>query len=425
MGLPTAAWCADGDTFTAETKEGAVVTYRVLSEDEKTCQIGGALTPRYTNYVAIKDYTGDVTIPSEVNGYTVTLIKFNAFGATSDIWVSNTEDANLHINRLQLPETITTIEEGAFYSGDIKHVNWPSKAVCEGAPFSNCTNLETVDLPEGITELPAHLFDFCTSPVTESFVIPATVKNIGENCFANSNLKSIVIPATVEFVGSRAFNDCDLLTSAVVESAATNLGDYVFGGCEQLTEFTFPEGTTNVPTGILYGTTIAEVNLPATVTTIGYGAFSSCKALKSINLPEGLTTIDGAFDSSGLTSIVLPSTLTGITNRAFYDCPLTEITSRIVEPFSIESDIFGKDIYKTAKLYVPEGSVELYKNTPAWSQFYGIYPDISTGISKLQNLSQTGNGSRYTLDGRKAVSGQRGLQIVKQADGRVVKTFVR
>ncbi|MBQ8127886.1 MAG: hypothetical protein IJ176_05760 [Prevotella sp.] len=34
-------------------------------------------------------------------------------------------------------------------------------------------------------------------------------------------------------------------------------------------------------------------------------------------------------------------------------------------------------------------------------------------------------GQHFTLDGRKATQGQRGLQIVKQADGRVVKTFVR
>lgn len=154
VALPMTAWCADGDQFTAETQEGAVVTYRVLSEANKTCQVGGALTARYSNYVAISNYTGDVTIPAEVNGYTVTLIKHNAFGSVSDVWVGVKEPANLHIDHLKLPETITSIEQGAFSEGDVKHVNLPANAQVNGAIFSGCNTLESIELPEGITALP-------------------------------------------------------------------------------------------------------------------------------------------------------------------------------------------------------------------------------------------------------------------------------
>ena len=49
--------------------------------------------------------------------------------------------------------------------------------------------------------------------------------------------------------------------------------------------------------------------------------------------------------------------------------------------------------------------------------------DIATSISQPQ--APAAAGQHFTIDGRKAAQGQRGLQIVKQADGRVVKTFVR
>ena len=43
--LPLAGWCADGDTFTVTTTEGQTMTVMVLSEADKTCQVGQDGTP--------------------------------------------------------------------------------------------------------------------------------------------------------------------------------------------------------------------------------------------------------------------------------------------------------------------------------------------------------------------------------------------
>ena len=319
FGLPMTAMCADGDTFTAETQEGAVVTYRVLSEDNKTCQVGGVFTPRYTMYVAISDYTGDVTIPSEVNGYTVTLIKGNAFGGASNTWAGvPPTPANLHIDHLYLPETISSIEGSAFGGGDIKHVNLPANANTHGEPiFSGCTTLESIELPDGITSLPERLFESCQCPAVESFVIPASVTSIGQSCFANSNLASIVIPATVQYVGPGAFSNCPL-TSAEVLSPNTQLDMGVFSDTK-LTSFEFVEGFTTTGGNTFMGCKeLTTVVLPSTMETIGLRCFQNCYNLASINLPEGLTTIeDYGFYGTGFASIGLPSTLLTIGNDAF------------------------------------------------------------------------------------------------------------
>src|SRR5690606_20573219 len=52
--------------------------------------------------------------------------------------------------------------------------------------------------------------------------------------------------------------------------------------------------------------------------TIGASAFQNTTRLLSVNLPEGLTTIGAnAFNNSGITSVIIPSTVTSIGNAAF------------------------------------------------------------------------------------------------------------
>ena len=43
-------WGADGDEFTAKTIEGIDMTFKVISEADKTCQVG-------TCTVSVSDYT--------------------------------------------------------------------------------------------------------------------------------------------------------------------------------------------------------------------------------------------------------------------------------------------------------------------------------------------------------------------------------
>lgn len=68
-------------------------------------------------------------------------------------------------------------------------------------------------------------------------------------------------------------------------------------------------------------TTIQSVVIEQGVTSVGYWAFANCTNLKTISLPDGITVIEAnAFDKSGLTSIVLPNSVTEVQESAFNDC---------------------------------------------------------------------------------------------------------
>ena len=88
----------DGDTFTALTKESVEMAFQIISTAAKTCQVGTGSQP------AISPSTKDVvTIPEEVNGYTVTRIANCAFKGCKEI------------TGIYMPRTITeTIGDNAF-----------------------------------------------------------------------------------------------------------------------------------------------------------------------------------------------------------------------------------------------------------------------------------------------------------------------
>ena len=74
-------------------------------------------------------------------------------------------------------------------------------------------------------------------------------------------------------------------------------------------------------------TNLQSVTLPNSITAIYTDAFYGCTKLGDINLPEGLTTINSrAFEYCNLDTIIIPSTVTSIGNKAFYNNPLKSIT---------------------------------------------------------------------------------------------------
>lgn len=96
---------------------------------------------------AISSYTGnskDVVIPSEINGLPVTTIKKYAFmklGSIFEITFSGSK-----MRSVVIPDTVTTIEEYAFFeSAKLKELTLPSSVTSVGEfAFASCKNLRKV-----------------------------------------------------------------------------------------------------------------------------------------------------------------------------------------------------------------------------------------------------------------------------------------
>ena len=383
------AHAADGDTFTAKSAEGVEMTFKVISETDKTCQLGA----NWECCLADNSVTGTLTIPANPNGYKLTTIGERAF-----------YEAN-SLEKIVIPETVTEIDSYAFgycsslttvnltaslkKLGDfvfrecmaLKEVSVPGSIETFGRViFSECEGLEKATVGEGINKLPESMFSGCIGLTSVS--LPLSLQTIGQSAFSScKSLESIVLPKGLQTIEYAAFEDSGLktipfpaslttiernafansaLTEVTIPGTVTTLGDDVFFSCENLVKATLDEGVKVVAEGMFYNCeALTTVNLPSTLTTIESGAFHNTISLVEVTVPEGVTTIgDGAFIFSGLKKITLPSTLTSMTN-AFKGSALEEV---VIAEGVTDISYWFQDCASLKSIYIP-ASVTKIVNT--------------------------------------------------------------
>ena len=154
------------------------------------------------------------------------------------------------------------------------------------------------------------------------------VVSIGNMAFYKcQTLESIVIPDHITNIGTNAFDGCTALTSVQLPRTITYLNSSLFSNCKSLRTFTIPDNITSIYGSVFaHCSSLSEVNIPSSVTSIGANAFKACNSLNSITLPNSVKTIDrGAFyQCKALTDVQLPDNLATITQEMFYECTALE-----------------------------------------------------------------------------------------------------
>lgn len=175
----------------------------------------------------------DITIPSVIDGYTVSRIGDHAFSEEQLI-------------RVVIPNTVTSI--GYFAFGD-------------------CVFLTDVKIPDSVTSIESYAFTNCSN--LKNITIPNGIKSIEGHTFSWSGLTSINIPDSVVQIGFMAFRGCTSLTNVTIPNSVTTISNSAFMECNNLTNITIPDS----------------------VKIIEDFAFIDCTALKSIVIPDSVATI--------------------------------------------------------------------------------------------------------------------------------------
>ena len=111
------------------------------------------------------------------------------------------------VNEISLPDSLESIGSLVFYDlPDLKRIVLPNRVsqIDEGAFFS--VPIQELVLPASLKDIPAYCFNNCElSGVT----IPNGVRSIGEHAFCSMwiIMEEVTLPETVEFVGYHAFDD--------------------------------------------------------------------------------------------------------------------------------------------------------------------------------------------------------------------------
>ena len=300
----------------------------------------------------------DVTIPgtlgdsilAKVENFTdVTSIKLS--GMLNDDDVSNIQNRLSQLREIDMSDVrMTYLPVRFFYERRlIEYVELPAQLTSIGEyAFYGCYGLKHIDFPPTLQTISRYAFSECDN--LEEVILPEELVTMGEGAFYScDNNKYLKLPGTLTSISYAAFYYNWRLTQVDFAEGLQAIGNTAFGECHALENLKFP----------------------STLYSIGSNAFYSCYNLSNIILNEGLTSIgDLAFyHCDALTEITLPSTLQTLNGYyAFRDCDnLTQVTcNNIVPPYVSNNNFTGKS---GLDLYVPQLSVNVYKQTSGWDQF--------------------------------------------------------
>ena len=196
------------------------------------------------------------------------------------------------------------------------------------------------------------------------YTLPTTITQIGAFAFYKYQGTKLDLPDGLTTIGDGAFRDA-AITSFKIGSNVVTIGNHAFSkglyNNNALTSVIFEDNTKMISLGDMVFTgnySLATIsNLPDTITTIGKQAFQGT-AITSIILPSALTSIsEGLFRNiTTLTSVTIQNNVQSIGNYAFYGCTgLTEIKIPALV-MSIGNEAF-KNASKLTKVEIAEGSI--------------------------------------------------------------------
>jgi len=270
-----------------------------------------------TKYLGFKQA---VRIPPVINKLPVAGIGNYAFAETG-------------ITSVTLPDSVTSIEEGAFTNCKrLASINIPNNVTSIGEwAFRDCTSLTSITIPNSVTDIVEGAFLGCTS---------LTAINVSANNSRYSSADGVLFNKSktilIQFPGGKT-------GVYTIPNSVTSIWKWAFR-YTSLDGVTIPNSVTSIGSEAFAGSNITGVNLPNSIITIRNGTFDNCIDLASVTIPNSVTGIgEHAFQAcTSLTSITIPANVNSVEAYVFSECDsLTSITfNGTIPPGGLNNDAF-------------------------------------------------------------------------------------
>lgn len=252
------------------------------------------------------------------------------------------------LTHIELGSTITSIAGGNFTTFLGTKLEFPAslKAI-QGGTFSSCPNLTEIVFHEGLQEIQGGTLNGFQS--LDSVVFPLSLNLLSSGAFAGAKINNVEIGSTDSMISSSGIYipscksliirggtidgtggtiSLSVLENLTLKSAVKFIGKSHFSPCfNTLKSVTIESGITEIPSLCFSNCgKITEINIPASVTSIGESAFSGT-SLKNLKIPNGVQTIGKeAFSNTRLVSVSIPASVTTIGEDAFVAQATTNVT---------------------------------------------------------------------------------------------------
>ena len=295
--------------------------------------------------------------------------------------------------------------------------------------FQDCTRLEKIVLPSTINGLSASAFTgcislkeivfsgedgnykvqdgivyttdgkivFCLSGISGEITVPEGVTELSDYAFRGcKDITKVKLPSTLTVVGAGVFSGCSSLETVVIPESVTKIGSGAFSSCSKLQSIQLPKGLTELAGGIFSGcSSIKEIKLPDGITSIGSSAFANCTSLKTITIPVGVTSFLGGigygdngntfYGCTSLEKIELPEGVTELPSQAFREC---NSLAEIVLPSTLTA--VGYNVFSNPDITIHfGGSGKQWKAIQNISILSFVTPDYYYGAAQDDSIIVT------------------------------------
>lgn len=207
--------------------------------------------------------------------------------------------ANCKLTTLPGGSSLKTIGYSAFaYCDSLTSVTIPGSILSIGEyAFQRCSNLKKVIFEEGNTSVGSHMFMQCYQ--LSEVVLPSTINKIDYGAFAETGIETITLPDGLTDLVEACFYDCLNLVSIDIPAGVTKIGLNMFGGCKKLQTAKIPHTVTYIMEKAFKGCSSLSkvICLNPTPPILGTDVFAGLPlANRNLEVPQGSESLYAVAD---------------------------------------------------------------------------------------------------------------------------------
>lgn len=270
-------------------------------------------------------------------------------------------------------------------------VNFSGIIALVSSAFNGCSSLAEISLPASLTSIGNYAFNGCSSLARVLNLENTKVTSINANAFYNcTSLAEINFPSSLNKIGSFAFYECSSLTKLNIPEEVRNLQilDLAFNNCQSLSVINIISVISQLGRGAFSGIQLSGVVNFENLTVIGayalrYTNVTHVKFPAIITLPA-FYNYDGIFSyCSHLVLVDIGENCTAIGDKSFGRFVGTQgiditLIVRASTPPTLGGSLTGINSANIGSIFVPDASVEAYKQATNWS----LYADVIKPLSE-------------------------------------------
>ncbi|MDE6200731.1 MAG: leucine-rich repeat domain-containing protein [Clostridiales bacterium] len=216
----------------------------------------------------------EVVIPAEYNGAPIKEI-------------DNSFNGNTTVTKVTIPDSVTVIGGSTFArTVNLTEVVFSDNLTELGVNAFLDSGIKSVVLPSTVKRIGAQAFSKAKNLTEFKIADDAPLEELESYTFTEcSALNTVQLPAALKRIGQFVFRDCTSLESVHFEHVEI-IDVQGFKGCVKLSSVDFGDSLKEIEMNAFENTALESVILPDTLTRMGSRAFKDCSQLKTVYIPE-------------------------------------------------------------------------------------------------------------------------------------------